>query len=102
MVEFSLAGALSSVRPLGQWWASVPRERWPAEAQARAYLDRHWAELWGDRRQELVFIGTGMNEDRLRARLDACLLGEEWGEDPQAWTALPDPFPGWRRTPAAA
>ncbi|WP_265500429.1 GTP-binding protein [Paracoccus beibuensis] len=93
VAEFSLAGALSSVRPLGQWWASVPQDRWPTHPQGRAYLDSHWAEPFGDRRQELVFIGAGMDEDRLRARLDACLLGEEWGESPSGWSGMPDPFP---------
>ena len=97
VAEFSLAGALSSVRPLGQWWATVPRERWPTHPEGQAYLTRNWAEPFGDRRQELVFIGAGMDEDRLRARLDACLLGEEWGEAPDGWAHLPDPFPAWRR-----
>jgi len=102
VAEFSLAGALSSVRPLGQWWASVPRDRWPTHPQGRAYLEQHWAEPHGDRRQELVFIGTGMDEDRIRARLDACLLGEEWGENPAEWSRLPDPFPTWRRAQEVA
>lgn len=102
VAEFSLAGALSSVRPLGQWWAAVPRDRWPTHPQGRAYLDSHWAEPFGDRRQELVLIGAGMDEDRLRARLDACLLGEEWGEDPGQWAHLPDPFPRWQRATEAA
>lgn len=102
VAEFSLAGALSGVRPLGQWWAAVPRERWPDHPQARAGLRQHWAEPWGDRRQELVFIGAGMDEDKLRARLDACLLGEEWGEDARNWAGLDDPFPTWRRSEGAA
>ncbi|SCX94301.1 GTP-binding protein [Paracoccus tibetensis] len=102
VAEFSLAGALSSVRPLGQWWASVPEDRWPTHPEGRRYLQQHWAEPYGDRRQELVFIGAGMDEDHIRARLDACLLGEEWGENPAGWTALPDPFPLWRRAAEAA
>ncbi|WP_410217996.1 GTP-binding protein [Paracoccus sp. (in: a-proteobacteria)] len=102
VAEFSLAGALSSIRPLGQWWAALPRDRWPSHPQGRAYLQQHWAEPYGDRRQELVFIGTGMDEDRIRARLDACLLGEEWGEDPADWSRLPDPFPRWRRVEEVA
>ncbi len=102
VAEFSLAGALSSIRPLGQWWASVPRDRWPDHAEGAAYLTDHWAEPWGDRRQELVFIGTDMDEDRLRTRLDACLLGEEWGDDPSHWARLSDPFPEWRRSDRAA
>jgi G3E family GTPase len=34
VAEFSLAGALSSVKPLGTWWAAVPRERWPEHDSA--------------------------------------------------------------------
>ena len=60
VAEFSLAGALSSVAPLGTWWASVPAERWPTHQQARDYMQAHWQEPWGDRRQEIVFIGSGI------------------------------------------
>jgi G3E family GTPase len=73
VAEFSLAGALSSVTPLGTWWAAVPRDRWPDHGPARDYIARHWAEPWGDRRQELVFIGAGIDWPTLKARLDACL-----------------------------
>ena len=97
VAEFSLAGALSGVTPLGTWWAAVPRERWPAHDSARRYITEHWAEPWGDRRQELVFIGAGIDWPRLKALLDACVLPE--GVD---GTGLPDPFPRWRRAEAAA
>lgn len=47
VAEFSLAGALSSVTPLGRWWASVPEDRRPTHGEARAEIARHWAEPWG-------------------------------------------------------
>ncbi|WP_411351526.1 GTP-binding protein [Leisingera aquaemixtae] len=95
--EFSLAGAVSSVRPLGLWWAAVPSERWPAHPEARREILQTWDETWGDRRQELVFIGAGLDKAAITARLDACLMpGSAGGFDP-AWASLDDPFPGWRR-----
>lgn len=101
VAEFSLAGALSGVTPLGTWWAAVPRDRWPANATAQDYAARHWVAPWGDRRQELVFIGAGMDEAAIRARLDACLIGQDaTGMQPE-WAGLPDPFPVWRRADAA-
>ena len=102
VAEFSLAGALSSVSPLGTWWAAVPKARWPGHPEAQAYIARHWADPFGDRRQEIVFIGAGMDEAAIRARLDACLIDPAAGSDPRAWARLPDPFPVWRRGEAAA
>ena len=100
VAEFSLAGAVSSVTPLGGWWASVPRERWPTHPDALAEVAGKWAEPWGDRRQELVFIGSDMNEADLRAKLDAALVQAD-GFTPEAWSNLPDPFPEWHRKAAA-
>ena len=97
LAEFSLAGALSSVKPMGMWWATVPQERWPDHPQARAYLEQHWQEPFGDRRQELVFIGAGMDRAAITAALDSALIGDESAFMPQQWANLPDPFPGWRR-----
>ncbi len=95
VAEFSLAGALSSVKPLGTWWAAVPRERWPQHEAGQAYIQSHWSEPFGDRRQEIVFIGTTMDRAAITAALDACLTGPEDRLEPAP--DLPDPFPVWRR-----
>ncbi|WP_416367700.1 zinc metallochaperone GTPase ZigA [Tritonibacter mobilis] len=102
VAEFSLAGALSSVAPLGTWWASVPAERWPTHQQARDYIQAHWQEPFGDRRQELVFIGAGIDWPALKATLDACLIPEATVETLQDYADLDDPFPLWRRADQAA
>jgi G3E family GTPase len=101
VAEFSLAGALSGVTPLGTWWAAVPRDRWPDTQSARDYAAQHWMDPWGDRRQELVFIGSGMDEAAIRASLDACLMGDDQRGIAPDWADLPDPFPVWRRAAAA-
>ncbi|MEO0818085.1 MAG: GTP-binding protein [Pseudomonadota bacterium] len=98
LAEFSLAGALSSIAPMGTWWASVPEERWPDNPALRDYLKTHWQEPWGDRRQELVFIGAGIDWAGLTAKLDAALVDSD---DMAAGMDLPDPFPLWRRTEAS-
>ncbi len=102
VAEFSLAGALSSITPLGTWWAAVPKERWPDNDTARRYMADNWQEPWGDRRQEIVFIGADIDWPRLKARLDACLLPEDLASDPDSLPDLPDPFPIWRRAEQAA
>ncbi len=102
VAEFSLAGALSSVKPLGTWWASVPKDRWPDHESARTYVADNWQEPWGDRRQEIVFIGAGIDWASLKARLDSALLPEMLATGPDALPDLPDPFPVWRRAEEAA
>ncbi len=99
VAEFSLAGSMSTVAPLGRWWASVPRDRWPRDPESLQQVMEKWTDLWGDRRQELVFIGAGLDQDGIRADLDAALVPEA-DFTPDAWRDLPDPFPRWDR-PAA-
>jgi hypothetical protein len=56
--------------------------------------------LWGDRRQELVFIGVSdMDKGAIVEELNDCLLlvPESGPLDPKSWTSLDDPFPLWQR-----
>ena len=102
VAEYSLAGSLSSIKPLGTWWASVPEERRPTHDSARAYMEAHWQEPWGDRRQELVFIGAGIDWPALKEKLDACLVPAVAASGPDNLPDFPDPFPEWRRMDSAA
>jgi hypothetical protein len=79
---------------LGRWWASVPEERLPTHPEAQAEIARQWAEPWGDRRQEIVFIGVGLDREAICAQLNAALIeGDDF--EPEAWAGLADPFPRW-------
>ncbi|MEM8840774.1 MAG: GTP-binding protein, partial [Pseudomonadota bacterium] len=57
-------------------------------------------EPWGDRRQEIVFIGAGIDWPDLKARLDAALVPEEQAASLETLPDLPDPFPVWRNAGA--
>lgn len=102
VAEFSLAGALSSIGPLGTWWAAVPEEHWPDSEAAQSYMRENWQEPWGDRRQEIVFIGADIDWPELKARLDACLVPASDGDDIASLSTYPDPFPVWQRAEVAA
>ena len=104
LAEFSLAGALSSISPLGIWWASVPAERWPRSEDLKEYLKTHWQEPWGDRRQEMVFIGADIDWPALTAKLDEALVPDVDVEmiDFDTWSDLSDPFPHWRKQEASS
>lgn len=96
VAEFSLAGAISSIKPLGTWWAAVPKDRWPEDPYALEHLKKQWSEPYGDRRQELVFIGASMDKEAIIAALDEALLEPQVEYETSSWDGLPDPFPKWR------
>lgn len=98
--ELSQAGAVVRHHGAGHWWASVPRKHWPDDAELVENIMKRWHETWGDRRQELVFIGTrAMDQEAIAKELNACLVPRARKEDmlSDAWAALPDPFPVWRQ-----
>jgi G3E family GTPase len=94
---WSQAGSSASADGAGTWYAAAPRAEWPDDPETLRSIEENWQEPWGDRRQELVFIGDRLDEAGLRARLDAALLDErEYARGPRAWGRYADPFPEWR------
>jgi G3E family GTPase len=94
--DLSQAGSFVKTEKMGLWWGAVPKERWPQSDEWRTQLSQTWDDMWGDRRQELVFIGTDpMDEAALRFMLDDCLVPEQ-DFSPAKWAKLPDPFPSWQ------
>lgn len=93
--ELSQAGALVRTSRRGQWWASVPQARWPDNAEWQISMRPYIDPVWGDRRQEIVFIGVDpMDQAEITHALDACLVPAR-DFTPDAWRRLPDPFPVW-------
>lgn len=78
------------------WYAALPRSQWDGGGGLTDWVKSNWQEPFGDRRQEIVFIGAGMNREARTRELDACLLTEkEFGAGPKAWARYEDSFPDW-------
>ncbi|KAI1800122.1 putative cobalamin synthesis protein [Daldinia bambusicola] len=78
--EWSQAGVMLTISEQDLWRCEVPEDEWPRDPETRKAITRDFDGKWGDRRQELVFIGQQMRkggEERLRKALDACLLNDE-------------------------
>jgi G3E family GTPase len=93
---WSQAGSSASAEPAGMWYAALPKDEWPEDPDGVAQIKGDWQEPWGDRRQELVFIGANMDQQALVAGLDASLLSDaEMTKGAKGWSKLEDPFPQW-------
>lgn len=99
--EVAQAGAFVKHQGIGRWWAAIPRNKWPAGDEFQKIMEDYWTDDYGDRRQEIVFIGLvgQMDEVDLRQRLDAALV-KDYLEDHKDWEKEEDPFPEWFRQAA--
>lgn len=94
VLGWSQAGGSCRYEIAGTWWASTPEEYWPADPETVAQIKETFQGPFGDRRQELVLIGTGLDKTALTQMLDQALLtDEEFQSAPQTWKSLPNPFP---------
>jgi G3E family GTPase len=92
--QMSQAGSLREHGAVGFWWASPKADK--AEPAIMERLREVWDSTYGDRRQEMVFIGIDIDEAAIRARLEHCLLTDDEIElGHHRWHTLPDPFPRW-------
>lgn len=95
-VLWSQAGPSFGFDPAGEWWAAVPLDDWPDDEASKGEIRSAFQPPYGDRRQELVFIGIGFDPIALQSALDACLLSDdEFNAGPQAWALYEDPFPAF-------
>ena len=94
--EVAQAGPQVKTQGIGKWWMAVPKANWPEDPSWLEMMASRWDKKYGDRTQEIVFIGIDYDEAELRRQLDACLLtDEEINQGEPSWTTLPDPFPRW-------
>ena len=94
--ELSQAGPLVRHEAMGFWWDAIARSHWPEDPHWKDLIESRWHPEFGDRRQELVFIGIDLDEQVIRQRLESCLVDTP-RMTPASWRQLNDPFPTWER-----
>ncbi|MDW2264177.1 zinc metallochaperone GTPase ZigA [Vibrio sp. 1557] len=96
--QWSQAGGIARYGVAGMFWKAIPKEEWPTDQDYLDAINDVWQEPYGDMRQELVFIGQGLEQEKLIARLNECLLTEdEMEQGLDYWLSLEDPFPEWEQ-----
>jgi G3E family GTPase len=94
--QWSQAGGIARYGFAGMFWHSVPRGSWPTDEESLENIHKLWEEPFGDMRQELVFIGQGIDQEAVTETLEQCLLtDDEILKGKNYWLSLNDPFPEW-------
>ncbi len=77
---WSQAGGSLRADSAGVWWSSMPygrRIQYLSFLENQEYIESGWDETFGDRKNELVFIGQDMDEAHIKSELDACLATDK-------------------------
>ena len=95
-INFSQAGGSSRLEKAGVWWASMTfneRLKYQSFADNREYIESKWSKQWGDRMNELVFIGQDIEKEKMIADLEKCLLQDSEQLQFESKKGFADPFP---------
>ena len=94
--DWNQAGELVDFEDGGNWFATIPEKGWNLTPEAMKEIKKDFNGKFGDRRQEIVFIGdkNSMDKDKLIEQLDFCLLTKnEMRLGPEGWKEkIEDPF----------
>jgi len=74
------AGGSLKADPAGVWWDSMPfqeRINYGSFIDNQKEIETGWSAEFGDRKNEIVFIGQDMDEELMRSQLNSCLSTEE-------------------------
>ncbi|WP_338812123.1 GTP-binding protein [Bernardetia sp. Wsw4-3y2] len=95
-INFSQAGGSSRIERAGVWWVSMPfseRMKYQSFAFNREEIESRWTKKWGDRMNELVFIGQDIDKEKMIAELEDCLLQQNEQKLFDSKAKFIDPFP---------
>ena len=92
--QWNQAGGIARYGFAGLFWKAVPEEDWPDDEEILRSIKESWVEPFGDMRQELVFIGQGLDKNKVTESLENCLLtDDELLKGKEHWATFSDPFP---------
>lgn len=75
---FEQAGTQVSLKSIGQWYATMPKEEFEELVKQDPSVADDWDPEYGDRIQKLVFIGQHMDREAICSALDRCITKESY------------------------
>lgn len=96
-INWSQAGGSMRAENAGVWWASMPlaeRMNFQTFVQNQDIIEERWTLQFGDRLNELVFIGISINQKEILNQLESCLCNvNEIMDLKDGFFSNKDPFP---------
>jgi G3E family GTPase len=95
-INFSQAGGSSRLEKAGVWWISMPfneRIKNQSFVDNKEYIESKWHKQWGDRMNEIVFIGQDIEKEKMITDLEKCLLQDSEQIQFESKKGFADPFP---------
>ena len=77
---WSQAGGSLKAEGAGVWWASMlfhERIKYLPFVENQKQIESEWDKLFGDRKNEIVFIGQNMDEKLIKEELELCLSTDD-------------------------
>lgn len=96
-LNYSQAGGSLRLEQAGVWWASMDykeRIRYSDYVYNQEEIESRWSRDFGDRMNELVFIGQDLDKEKLVNELNACLLSHTEIGDYLRGKVFQNPFEG--------
>jgi G3E family GTPase len=79
-INWGQAGGSLRAESAGVWWSSMPydeRIQYASFVDNKEMIESRWTKEYGDRNNEIVFIGQEMDEPKIRKELEACLCSSD-------------------------
>jgi G3E family GTPase len=95
-INFSQAGGSLRIERAGVWWCSMSfsdRIQYAAYVENMKEIEEKWDVKWGDRLNELVFIGQHMDFPGIEKKLNHCLVTAQEEYLMDFADGFKDPFP---------
>ena len=90
------AGGSLRTDSAGVWWDSMPFEQriqYPSFIENQKSIESVWSKDFGDRKNEIVFIGLGLNQEEIELDLNQCLMTDEELSDTDWQKGYQDEWP---------
>lgn len=92
-ISVQQAGELLSYNVEGKWLAAVIKEEPELAGEYSDYMKETFEGPYGDRKQEIVFIGIELDKETVTQKLNSCLLNDdEFTKGPKYWETFKSPF----------